>query len=187
VLVFGGIFALSGAIGGIFGQNFGAGQFDRLRSTYKDALIFCGIYTLVAWALMAFTWSFVADAFDLTAQGTEVLRAFTTFGVGGFVFIGALFVSNAAFNNLGKPLWSTLLNWINHGILSWPTAWALALVFGAPGVIYGQAVAGIIAGILAATWGWYYVRGLQPDAALDQIAPRDYPSPGAHPDRYRNR
>ena len=41
IVAFGGIFALSGAISGIFAQNFGAGLPDRLRTTYWDALIFC--------------------------------------------------------------------------------------------------------------------------------------------------
>ncbi|THH37490.1 multidrug transporter MATE [Aliishimia ponticola] len=187
VLVFGGIFALSGAIGGIFGQNFGAGYYDRLRSTYRDALIFCGIYTLVAWALLATAGSFVAAAFELTDLGTEVLMAFTRFGVGGFVFIGALFVSNAAFNNLGKPGRSTLINWINHGVLSWPLALALAAFFGASGVIYGQTLAGVVAGIVAAAWGWNYVQTLARGAPLDADAMRPYPPPGPVPDRYRIR
>ncbi len=122
VVVFGGIFALSGAIGGIFGQNFGAGKLDRVRSTYRDALIFCFLYTLVAWGLFVLAVPYLIAAFDLTGQGAEVLRAFAVIGVGGFIFFGALFVSNAAFNNLGKPGRSTLVNWIKDGLLSWPAA-----------------------------------------------------------------
>lgn len=183
VVVFGGIFALSGAIGGIFGQNYGAGQMARLRSTYRDAILFCGIYTMMAWALMASAGGSLAKAFDLDGPSTDVLRAFTLVGVGGFVFVGALFVSNAAFNNLGKPGRSTVLNWLNHGVLSWPAALVLAGVFGAPGVIYGQTVAGVIAGVVAALWGWHYVRALQPDTPLDLAPPRPYPNP----DRYRSR
>lgn len=183
VLVFGGIFSLSGAIGGIFGQNFGAGQIDRLKSTYRDALVFCVIYTMVAWALLFSAGPYVAQAFDLQGQGADVLRAFTTIGVGGFVFVGALFVSNAAFNNLGKPTRSTILNWFNHGVLSWPSALGLAVVFGAPGVIYGQTVAGVISGALAATWGWRYVQSLQPTMEIPERTPRVHPNP----DRYRIR
>lgn len=82
VVVFGGIFALSGAIGGIFGQNFGAGQMDRVRSTYRDALVFCLLYTLVAWGLFVAAVPYVIFAFDLTGQGAEVLRAFAVIGVG---------------------------------------------------------------------------------------------------------
>jgi putative MATE family efflux protein len=185
VVVFGGVFALSGAIGGIFGQNFGAGQIDRVRSTYRDALIFCGIYTVIAWGLMLFVTPYVLEAFGLVGVGAEVLQAFTYVGVGGFVFIGALFVSNAAFNNLGKPRWSTLVNWVKDGALSWPAAAGLAALFGAPGVIYGQTAAGALAGLVAATWGWFYVCGLRgpDDVALDASHPRPYPNP----DRYRSR
>tara|TARA_R110002110_G_scaffold77362_12_gene203347 strand:+ start:189 stop:1580 length:1392 start_codon:yes stop_codon:yes gene_type:complete len=185
VVVFGGIFALSGAIGGIFGQNFGAGQMARVRSTYRHALIFCAAYTLVAWALMLSLLPFVIAAFGLSGLGAEVLRAFAHVGVGGFVFIGALFVSNAAFNNLGRPAWSTLVNWLKDGVLSWPAAMGLAVLFGAPGVIYGQALAGAVMGIIAAIWGWYFVKGLRgpDDVALDPAHPRPYPNP----DRYRRR
>ena len=77
----------------------------------------------------------------LLPQGADVLWAFSTIGVGGFVFVGTLFVSNAAFNNLGKPARSTFVNWIKEGVFSWPFAVLLAGVYGAPGVIYGQAAA----------------------------------------------
>lgn len=183
VLAFGGIFALSGAIGGIFGQNYGAGQYDRLRSTYRDALIFCLFYTLLMWAVLASATNLIISAFALSGQGEDVLRAFTSIGVGGFVFVGALFVSNAAFNNLGKPGRSTLVNWLKDGVISWPAATVLSASFGAAGVIYGQAVAGIIMGTLAAVWGWRYVAGLNGAVDAKVAKPRPYPNP----DRYRSR
>ncbi|WP_250161458.1 MATE family efflux transporter [Pseudosulfitobacter pseudonitzschiae] len=183
VLVFGGIFALSGAIGGIFGQNFGAGYYDRLRSTYRDALVFCAIYTLVAWALLWTAIPYVSLMFGLTGQGAEVLHAFAGVGVGAFMFVGALFVSNAAFNNLGKPGRSTLVNWMKDGVLSWPAAILLAGSFGAAGVIYGQALAGAVMGVLAASWGWHYVARLGPQSDIDPAPPRPYPNL----DRFRRR
>ena len=183
VLCFGGIFALSGAIGGIFGQNLGAGQYDRLRSTYRDALIFCAIYTLVTWGLLLAVTPLVINVFELSGQGADVLRAFTLVGAGAFIFQGGLFVSSAAFNTLGKPGRSTLLGWIKDGVLSWPMAALLVASFGASGVIYGQAAAGAIMGTLAAVWGWRYVAHLGPDA--DIPAPPARPWPNA--DRYRRR
>ena len=184
VVVFGGIFALSGAIGGIFDQNFGAGQLDRVRSTYRDALIFCFLYTLVAWGLFVALVPYVITAFDLSGQGADVLNAFAVIGVGGFIFFGALFVSNAAFNNLGKPARSTMVNWIKDGVLAMPAAIWFAGMFGAAGVIYGQAAAGIVVGALSATWGWFYVKGLRVDALpLDPAPSAPYPNP----DRHRSR
>jgi Na+-driven multidrug efflux pump len=185
VVVFGGVFALAGAIGGIFGQNFGAGQMDRVRSTYRDALIFCLVYTLVAWAALYFTTPYVIWAFALQGQGAEILQAFTSVGVGAFIFIGALFVSNAAFNSLGQPGRSTLVNWLKDGVLAWPIATWATLSFGAIGVIYGQALAGVVIGTIAAIWGWRFVARLQAETLppLDPAAPRPYPNL----DRYRRR
>ena len=183
VVVFGGIFALSGAIGGIFGQNFGAGQLDRVRSTYRDALIFCLLYTLVAWGLFVALVPYVIAAFDLSGQGADVLNAFAIVGVGGFIFFGALFVSNAAFNNLGRPGRSTLVNWIKDGVLAMPAALWFAGMFGAAGVIYGQAAAGIVVGAVSVTWGWYYVKGLRADGPIDPVTPAPYPNA----DRHRSR
>lgn len=185
VVAFGGIFALSGAIGGIFGQNYGAGYYDRLRQTYRDALVFCLIYTGVTWALLLSATPLVVSIFGLEGQGADVLWAFTSFGVGGFMFVGALFVANSAFNNLGRPGYSTLLNWTKEGALAFPLATLFAASFAAPGVIYGQAAASAFIGVLASVWGWLYVRKLcrNDNAALDVAPPRPYPNP----DRFRRR
>ena len=185
VVAFGGIFSLAGAIGGIFGQNFGARQYDRLQSTYRDALLFGLIYTLVTWAVLALAGEAVARGFALTPQGAEVVRAFTLYGAGGFVFAAALFVSNAAFNALGKPTRSTLVNWTRDGVLTLPFALLFAGWFGASGVIYAQAVVGVIVGAASCLWGWRYVKSLARQAlpAVDVAPARPY----AHADRFRRR
>ena len=171
VVAFGGIFSLSGAIGGIFGQNYGAKLYDRLHSTYRDALIFCTFYTLVAWALLAATSNLVIDGFKISGAGVDVYRAFSLIGAGAFLFSGALFVSNAAFNNLGKPTRSTVVNWLRDGVLILPVAWLFADWFDAPGAIYAQAVVAIAVGIFSALWGWRFVMrfgaGADPDLDLD--------------------
>lgn len=185
VVAFGGIFSLSGAIGGIFGQNYGAHQYDRLRSTYRDAIIFGLVYTLVAWALLMTASEFVIAGFALLPQGASVVRAFTHVGTLGFIFASGMFVSSAAFNALGKPGRSTFNNWVRDGVLTLPLGLWLAGVFGAPGVIYAQALASVLVGIGAAIWGWRYVTGLAHSSlpALDLEPPQPY----AHPNRFRRR
>jgi len=161
VLAFGGLFALAGAIGGIFGQNFGAMRLDRVRRTYRDALLFCLVYTLLAWACLAVASPLVVHAFGLEKEASEVIRAFSLFAAGSYVFTGALYVANAAFNSLGRPGFSTLFNWIRDGVLVLPLATLLSAAFGAAGAIYGQALAGVLAGSAAALAGWIFVRRLQ--------------------------
>lgn len=185
VVAFGGIFSLAGAIGGIFGQNFGACKYDRVRTTYRDAVLFGVAYTLVTWALLAVLGSSIAGVFELTQQGIEVVLAFSGIGAGGFVLGSALFVANSAFNSLGKPTRSTLTNWLRDGVLTLPLALLFAASFGANGVIYAQAAAGAVVGLIAAIWGWRYVvdlhrRNLPP---LDLAPPRPY----ANADRFRRR
>lgn len=185
VVAFGGIFSLAGAIGGIFGQNYGAQMHDRVRSTYRDALLFGLVYTLITWALLALLGDTVATAFKLTPQGAQVVHAFTHFGAGGFIFASALFVSNSAFNALGRPMRSTLTNWLRDGLVTLPAALVLAGWFGATGVIYAQGAASVIAGCIAATWGWRFVVGLERRTlpALDLEPARPY----ANADRFRRR
>ena len=157
VVAFGGVFALSGAIGGIVGQNFGAGEFGRVRDAYRDALIFSTGYVLVVWAVLALLTPFILNAFELSDGATDVVTAFNYLAAGSFAFAGALYVSNASFNNLGRPLYSTLFNWIKDGALMLPVCIWGAGIYGAQGVIYGQGAAWVIAGTVSAIFGWRFI------------------------------
>ena len=160
VLAFGGVFALSGAVGGIFGQNYGAGQMQRVRATFRDALVYSTGYIVLAWGVLWGLRGVAVSVFMLGPAGAEVVYAFTNLAAGGFVFTGVLFVSNAAFNNLGRPMWSTGFNWLRDGLLMFPLCWGMAGWLGAEGVVFGQALAGVIAGALAALTAWRFVARL---------------------------
>ena len=161
VLAFGGLFALSGAIGGIFGQNYGAGEYVRVKRTYRDAMLFCLIYTLIAWAVLALATDIILTAFGLSGDASEVIIAFTTIAAGGYLFTGALYVANAAFNSLGRAYYSTVFNWLRDGIFLWPLAVWISVSFGAAGAIYGHALSGVLGGGIAATAGWLFVSRLE--------------------------
>jgi len=66
-------------------------------------------------------------------------------------FNGMIFVGNAVCNNLGRPFWSTLVNWGRHTVGTIPLALWLSGTWGAEGVLIGQAIGGVIFG-LAAAW-----------------------------------
>ena len=61
-----------------------------------------------------------------------------------FFFNGIIFVSNAAFNNLGHPFYSTWINWGRNTLGTIPLVALGAAWWGAPGVLIGQAVGGVI-------------------------------------------
>ena len=172
ILAFGGIFALSGAIGGIIGQNFGAGYHGRVEKAFGAALLYCFVYTMLVWAVMAATGDAIAASFGLSAEGAEVVQVFTHYAAGAFVFTGALFVANASFNNLGRPLWSTGANWLRDGVMMYPAALVLGAAYAGPGVIWAQALVNVVAGALAAWLAWRYIRtlGRRGDAPLAAAA-----------------
>lgn len=150
-MAFAGLFALSGAVGPILGQNLGAKRFDRLRQTMRDSLKFTLIYVSIAWLLLAISSHWIARAFDAHGMAEDVIVFFCVFIAGSFLFNGSLFVANAAFNNLGYPLYSTVLNWGRATIGVIPFVYFGGIWFGARGVMAGYGL-GVIGFGIASIW-----------------------------------
>lgn len=146
-VAFAAIFALSGAVGPILAQNLGAQQYDRLRSTMRDSLIFTVIYVLAVCSVLAVLANPIADLFGATGQARDLIVFFCVFAAISFLFNGGLFVANAAFNNLGFALYSTLFNWGRSTLGVIPFVWAGAQLYGATGVIAGWALGAVVFGI----------------------------------------
>ncbi|MFN6925475.1 MAG: MATE family efflux transporter [Tabrizicola sp.] len=150
-VAFGVIFALSGAIGPIIGQNFGAGQMNRVRRAFLDGLIFTALVILVVSALLFALRGPIADAFRAEGLTRDLVYLFCGPLALLWFFNGAIFVGNAVCNNLGRPFWSTVVNWGRHTLGTIPLALWLGGYWGAQGVLVGQAAGGVIFG-LAAIW-----------------------------------
>lgn len=152
-LAFGVLFALSGAVGPILAQNLGAKRYDRVRMGLRDSLIFAMGYSLLAWILLILLREPITHLFAVEGDTARYVIFFCLVGGLGWMFNGGLFVANAAFNNLGFPLYSTLFNWGRATLGTLPFAWGgayLAEVEGAmAGVVIGSAIFGL-ASILVA-------------------------------------
>jgi putative MATE family efflux protein len=143
------IFALAGAVGPIIGQNAGAGRMDRVRSTIWAAVWFMGAVivgiTLVLWLARGA----LADVFHAQGITRDLIFLFCGPLCLLFFFNGLIFISNAACNNLGRPLMSTAINWARHTVGTVPFAIWFGGIWGAQGVLIGQAVGGVVFGGLA--------------------------------------
>jgi len=148
-VAFGVIFALSGAIGPIIGQNFGAGKHERVERAFREGLLFVGLYVVGATAILFVLREHLADLFGATGDARALVFLFCGPLALAFFFNGVLFVSNAAFNNLGHPFYSTWINWGRHTLGTIPPVIVFAAWLGAPGVLIGQAAGGIIFGLLS--------------------------------------
>jgi Na+-driven multidrug efflux pump len=110
----------------------------------KFTAIVVVIVTVILFALRAP----IADLFHAEGLTRDLVYLFCGPLCLLFFFNGAIFMANAACNNLGRPFMSTLINWGRHTIGTVPLAWWFAQYWGAQGVLIGQALGGVIFGIL---------------------------------------
>ncbi len=148
------LFSLSGAVGPIVGQNFGGGAYDRVREALRKSLYIAGAYTVFIWIVLVLLHRLIASAFGLDDDGASLIFWYAAVVAPLFFFNGVLFISNAAFNNLKRPLWSTWLNWGRNTIGVAPFVFAGSALAGAPGVIVGQAIGGIAFAMLGVWLGF---------------------------------
>jgi len=148
-VAFGSVYALSGSIGPIIGQNYGAGQDGRMREAFTLSLAVNGLFTLLAWIALALGAEAIVSLFKSTGEAADLIRLFCQVLSPLFVFLGALFVANAAFNTLGRAHLSTLLNWGRATLGTIPFVEIGSRQAGAEGVLAGNMVGAIAFGSLA--------------------------------------
>lgn len=162
-VAFAGVFALSGAVGPIIGQNAGAGLYGRVRQTLVDALIFNSVYVSLLWLLLWFSADLIVRSFSASPEAAELIVFYCHFLVWAFFFNGALFVANASFNNLHYPHWATAFNFGKTVLGTIPAVYFGARWYGAKGVMAGEAVAAILFGVLGIIAALVLSRRLQRD------------------------
>ena len=128
-------------------------------------MIFAAGFVLLAWIVLLLSQGFIVNQFGLGGDGRAIVFWFATLIAPFFIFNGALFISNASFNNLKRPVWSTLLNWGRNTIGIAPFVILGAQWGGAPGVVIGQAMGGIFFGMLGLWLAYRLVAAYRDDKA----------------------
>ncbi|MFK7838273.1 MAG: MATE family efflux transporter [Sulfitobacter sp.] len=133
----------------IIGQDFGAGNTDRVRRGFNAAVIFVAVVIVLVSALLFMLRAPIADLFGAYGLTRDLIYLFCGPLALAFFFPGVLFCANAAFNNLGQPFLSTFTNWGRNAVALIPLVYLGSWTFGAQGVLIGQALAGVLFGIIA--------------------------------------
>ena len=146
-VAFAGIFSVSGAVGPVIGQNLGAQNYARVRRSLTNALLFTTCYTLAAWAILALSSSSIIALFDTSLEASLLISLFCRELSPLFAFFGAMYVANAAFNNLNRAHYSVVFNWGRATLGTVPFVYLGAKYFGAPGVIAGNMTGALFFGL----------------------------------------
>lgn len=176
---FGMIFALSGAVGPIVGQNYGAQEFGRVKESLTRAIQFCSVYVLVVSILLFLTRNQIVSVFDMQGDAAELILFFCSYIAVFFIFSGILFVANASFNNLGKAKYSTLFNVGKATVGTIPFVYFGAQWGGVYGVLIGQAIGSIIFGVLGVLMAYRLVEKVRGFATVQMVTEQGQPLPTA--------
>ena len=91
----------------------------------------------------------IVTTFSASGPSADMIRTFCIWVVPLTAFLGALFVANATFNNLGYPVRATIFNVTKATLGTIPFAIVGAQIDGPEGVLIGQAIGSMIVGIIA--------------------------------------
>ncbi len=164
---FAAVFALSAALGPIVGQNVGAGLNLRVREALTNSLFVIFAVVCTTSLILTLASEFIAYLFNTTGQSAELLIFFCVFTSWSFIFTGAQFIANAAFNNMNRATWSTFANWSKATIGTIPFIWVGGNIAGAKGILAGQAIGSIIFGIITIAVAYIIV-----DKPVKRVGPR---------------
>lgn len=143
------IFAMSGSIGPIIGQNFGAGRHDRVRVAFNASMVLIVLYVIPVVAVLFVLRGPIADLFSLSGTARDLVYLFSGPLSLAWIFNGVIFIGNATYNNLGRPMYSTWVNWGRNTLGTVPFVWAGAAYWGAEGVLIGQMAGGVFAALIS--------------------------------------
>ena len=142
------VFSLSGSVGPILGQNFGAGSWARVQRALSDAHLINIAFCVAMSILLLIGQNIIINLFKFDGQAADLIILFCNFIAISFIFNGMLFVSNAALNNLGSPRISSALNVGKASIGTVPFVLVGAHFWQAGGVLIGQAIGSVLFGVL---------------------------------------
>ncbi|MXO73198.1 MATE family efflux transporter [Alteraurantiacibacter buctensis] len=153
------LLGLSGSIGAIVGQNWGAGQHDRARQALWQAGLFCLGYGLLAGLVLYALRGWLAGAFSEDAATIAAAREYLSIGVWGYAMFGLFIVANGAMNAVDRAGTAMALSITRSLLVMVPFAILTQPLWDAKGVYFAELVANIAGGSAAVLVAWLALKG----------------------------
>ena len=142
---------ISGIIQGaqpVISFNYGAKQYERVRSGIRFNTFVGSAYTMVAWALIVlfpkFWFGIFSDDLNMMAAGVDMLKLYFF----GFVFMAFQFAGQSTFQALGDAKHAIFFSLLRKAIIVAPLTVLLPAVgFGVKGVFLAEPVSNVIGGL----------------------------------------
>ena len=152
------LLALSGSIGAIVGQNWGARQPDRSRAAMLYSAGFCVAYGLAMAILLYFTGGWFAQFFTDDPDVVAEFESYLEIAVWGYAGFGLLIVANGALNAVDRAGLALTQSAARVFLVMLPFGWLLRSALGAEAIYGAELVANIAGGVLASLIVWRVLR-----------------------------
>ena len=160
------LLALSGSIGAIIGQNWGANRQDRARRAMAWAGLFCLAYGLVTAVVLFAFGDWFARFFTEDAPVIEEFSRYLAISVWGYAGFGLLIVGNGALNAIDRAPFALAQSAARVFLVMLPIGWLLRESMGSDAIYTAELVANLAGGALATLVVWRLLRA-SPSARQD--------------------
>lgn len=149
------LLALSGSIGAIVGQNWGARQFDRARKSLVQAGLFCLAYGIAAAIILFLGREWFARLFSEEPQVLAATTEYLAISVWGYAGYGVLIVVNGALNAIDRAGNALALSLSRVLLVMVPLGWLARAALGTQSIYIAELVANLAGGLAAAALAWW--------------------------------
>ncbi len=155
-------YALSAVSSPFFGQNFGAGNFDRLFEARRAAARFCIGFGLLLTVLLMTIARPLAGLFSESEVIQQVATQYLWIVSISYGAYGLVMSCNASFNGMGKPIPGVVISVCRVIVVFLPIALLGRWLFDLPGLFGASTLANLLMGLIAFTWLGRQIRKAQP-------------------------
>ena len=172
-----GIWALSMAMTPFVGQNFGAGNSDRIRGALRFGVKFSLVWGGVVFAVLYLMSGIIAPIFNDDKVVIASVILFLQIIPISYAMYGISTLVNSTFNALGKPLQASLVIILHLFVFVLPLAYLGSKVYGLKGIFVGIAVGNAVVGIIAYLMVQKFLLRIETDGqskvtdAIESVAP----------------
>ena len=172
-----GIWALSMAMTPFVGQNFGAGNSDRIRGALRFGVKFSLVWGGVVFTVLYLMSGIIAPIFNDDKVVIASVILFLQIIPISYAMYGISTLVNSTFNALGKPLQASLVIILHLFVFVLPLAYLGSKVYGLKGIFVGIAVGNAVVGIIAYLMVQKFLLRIETDGqskvtdAIESVAP----------------
>ncbi|MGB3712226.1 MAG: MATE family efflux transporter [Erythrobacter sp.] len=162
------LLALSGAIGAIVGQNWGARAYGRARTTALYAGMFCIAWGLGTAIILSSAGEWFATLFTDDPAVIEEFALYLRIAAWGYAGFGILIVANGILNAIDKAGFALAQSLARVFVAMLPVAWLLQDSWGSAAIYSAELAANGLGAATGAALIWYVLKARAPDRAQPQ-------------------